>query len=99
MARRQLAAQAFAHLHADKPGGTTGQRDRPHNRGFQRGRNKASKPQIVKICGGCGGRRNSQPHRRICWRDPQCPRMYTKSPTQESAPEGPNLLVDSGGSD
>ena len=43
--------------------------------------------------------RNSQPHRRVCWRDLQGPRMYTSLPTRESAPEGPNLLVGSGGTD
>ena len=31
--------------------------------------NKASKPLIENICGGCGGGRNSQPHRRVHWRD------------------------------
>ena len=44
----------------------------------------ASKPLAVKTSGGCGGR-NSQPHRRVHWRDPQGPRMYTKPPTEESA--------------
>ena len=47
--------------------------------------NKASKPLAVKTCGGCRGGRNSQPHKRVCWRDPQGPRMYTKPPIQESA--------------
>ena len=44
---------------------------------------------------GCGSRRNSHPHRRVPWRDPQSPRMYTKPPTWESAPERPSLLVGS----
>ena len=35
--RQWLADQAVPHLHADKPGGTTGERDRPHNPGFQHG--------------------------------------------------------------
>ena len=61
--------------------------------------NKASKPLIENICGGCGGGRNSQPHRRVCWKDPQGPRTYTNSSNQESAPEGPSLLVGSIGSD
>ena len=47
-ARRQLADQArwrlaewvVPHLHADKPVGTTGERDRPHNPGFQCGKRK-----------------------------------------------------------
>ena len=60
---------------------------------------KASKPMTVKTCVDCGSRRNSQPHRRVRWRDPQGPRMYTNAPTRESAPEEPNLLVGSGGSD
>ena len=60
--------------------------------------NKASKPLTEKTCLGCGGRRNSQPHRRVCWRDPQGPRMYAKPPTWDSAPEWPHLLVSSGGS-
>ena len=60
---------------------------------------KASKPLTIKTCGGCGSRRNSQSHRRVCWRDPQGPRMYTNPPTWESAPEGPNLLVGSRESD
>ena len=31
--------------------------------------------------------------------DPQGPRAYTSPPTQEAAPEGPNLIVGSRGSD
>ena len=61
--------------------------------------NKASKPLTEKTCGDCSNRRNSQPHRRVHWRDPQGPRMYTNPHTWESAPEGPNLLVGSGRSD
>ena len=44
--------------------------------------NKASKPQAVKTCGGCGSGRNSQPHRRAHWRDPQDPGRYTSPHTQ-----------------
>ena len=45
-------------------------------------------------CGDWSSRRNwQQSHRKVCWRDPQGPRMYTNPPIQESAPEGPNLLV------
>ena len=61
--------------------------------------NKASKPLAIKTCSGCGSWRNSQPHRRVHWRDPQGPRMYTNPLTRESAPEGPNSLVGCGGSD
>ena len=52
-----------------------------------------------KLRGVCGTGRNSQPQRQVHWRDPQGPRMYTNPPTWESAPEGPNLLVGSGGSE
>ena len=38
----------------------------------------------VKSCGGCEVGRNFQSHRRVCWRDPEGPRTYTNSPTQES---------------
>ena len=61
--------------------------------------NKASKPLLKKTCGSSGSRKNSQPHRKVHWRDPQGSRTYTKPPTCESAPEGPNLIVGSGGSD
>ena len=52
-----------------------------------------------KNCGGYSSGRNFQPHRRVHWRDPKGLRKYTKPPTQESAPEGLNLFVGSGGSD
>ena len=61
--------------------------------------NKASKPLTIKTCGGCGDGRNSQPHRRVHWIDPQGPRPYTNPPTWESAPEEHNLLEGSRGSD
>ena len=48
---------------------------------------KASKPLIVKTCGSCSNRRNSQSHRKVCRRGPQDPRMYTSPPIWESAPE------------
>ena len=60
---------------------------------------KASRPMAVKTCGNCGSRRNPQPHRRVPWRDPQGPRTYTNPPTREAAPERPNVIVGSGGSD
>ena len=59
---------------------------------------KASKPLTVKICWSYRRRRNSQPPRRVHWRDPWGPKMYMKPTTWESAPEGPNLLVGSRGS-
>ena len=61
--------------------------------------NKPSKPLTLKTFGGWGSRRNSQDHKRVCWRDPHSPQKYTKPPTQESAPQEPNLLVGSRGSD
>ena len=61
--------------------------------------NKASRPVAEKTCGGCSSGRNSQTHRRVHWRDPQGPRMYTSPATQESVPEESNLPVGSGGSD
>ena len=67
-------------------------------RGLEWG-NKASKPLTIKTCGDCGSGRNSQPHKRVHWRNSQGPRMHTKPPPLESAPEGPNLLVGSRGSD
>ena len=67
-------------------------------KGYSAG-NEDSKPLTEKICEDCSGGINSQPHRRVRWRDPQGPRMYTNPSTQESAPEKPNLLVGSGGSD
>ena len=39
-ARQWLVEQAVPHLHADKLGGTTGERDRPRNAGFQPGKSK-----------------------------------------------------------
>ena len=60
---------------------------------------KASKALAAKTCGGCSGRRNSQPHRRVHSRDPQGPRAYTKPPTWESTLEEPDLLVGSRGTD
>ena len=57
---------------------------------------KDSKPQfVVKICEDCGHGRNSQPHSRVHWRDPQGPKMYTNPPTYKSAPKGHKLLVES----
>ena len=36
-ARQWLVGWTVPHLHEDKPGGTNGERDRPHNPGFQHG--------------------------------------------------------------
>ena len=97
-ARGQLVDWVVPHSRADKLGGTTGEQDRPHNRGFE-WETKASKFLAVTTCGGCSSRKNYQPHRRIQWRDQQSPRMDTNPPTRISAPKRPNLLVGNGGSD
>ena len=76
-----------------------GKRDRLWDPGFQHRETKDSKPLAVKICGGCGGERNSQPHRRVHWRNPWAPRMYTNPRTWEPPQKGPNLFVGSGKSD
>ena len=61
---------------------------------------KAMKSEIKEnVQGTNSDGRNSQPHRRVHWRDPQGLRTYTNLPTRESAPKGPNLLVSSGGSE
>ena len=89
---------AVPHLRADKLGGTTMGQDIMQPR-VPVQEKIARKPLAVKTCGGGRGGRNTQPLRRIRWRDPQGPRMDTNPLTWESAPEGPNLLVGSGGSD
>ena len=60
--------------------------------------NKASKPLTEKPVG-VAAAGETLSHRRVHWRDPQGARTYTKLPTQESAPQGPNLLMGSRGSD
>ena len=81
-----------------------GGRDSRQGRGWRTGRNNwgmrqrvqprdpawGNKPLTEKTCGGCSSGRNSQPHKRDHWGDPQGPRIYTNLPTQKSAPEGPN---------
>ena len=46
----------------------------------------------VKTYGGCSGGRNSQSHRRVHWRDPQGPRMYTNLSTRNEHQKGPISL-------
>ena len=94
----RLAGWEVPHLHVDKPGGTTGEPDRPGNPGFQC-REIKPQPLTENTCGGLQLWEKLPLHREGRWRDPQGPRMYTKPPTGELAPEGPNLLVDSRGSD
>ena len=98
MIRQWLEDWVIQHLSADKPGGTTGEQDRPCDPGFQCGEIKPQKKLTlaVKTYGGWGSGRNSQLHRRVPWRDPQGPGTYIKQPTRESAPEGPNLLCCTG---
>ena len=69
------------------------------NPGFQCGEIQPQNLWLKKTWGGWGGRRNSLPHRKVHWRDPQGPITYTNPRTWKSAPKGPNLLVGSGGSD
>ena len=94
--RWQLDDQAVPHLCVDKLGGTTEEQDRLQNPGFQRWKLKTS---VCRICGGYGSRRNSQSHRRVCWRDPQGPRMYTSPPPGNQHLKGHNPLLGSKGSD
>ena len=98
-ARQWLTDWAVSHSCAGKPGGTTREWDRLCNPGFQFGEIKPQNLWLKKTCGGWGSRRNSKSHRRVYWRDPHDPRMYTYPPTQELAPEEPNLLVGSWRSD
>ena len=94
MARLWPADQGIPHLHVEQL--EVRQTMRPKVPVWE---TKASKSLAVNTCEGCGGGRNSQPHRRVHWRDQQGPRMYTNPPTLESAPEGLNLLVGNRGSD
>ena len=93
-----LADPVAPHSRIDKPGGMAGEWSRPYNPGLQC-REIKPQPLIENSCGGWGStRRNSQSHRRVRWRDPQGPRACTSPPTWDSAPEGPNLIVGSRGS-
>ena len=93
VARQLLVERMVQHLHVNRQGGATGEQDGPLNPWFQHGEIKPQNLWMKKTCGGFGGRRNSQPQRRVHWRGPQGPRTYTKPPTQESILKGPNLLV------
>ena len=97
-ARWRLVEWAVPHLCADKLGGTTGEWEPMQLRVPAQG-NKASKTLKKSLWGLRNQEKLPQPHRKVHWTDPQGPRTYTNPPTQESAPEGPNLLVGSGGSD
>ena len=91
--------QRVPHLRADKRGGATGEQDRPCNPGLHCGE---IKPQISDWKHLWVLRRQWErlpASQTVHWRDPQGPRMYTSPPTRKSAPEGPSLLVGSGGSD
>ena len=91
-AMQQLAEWAVPYLHADKPGGTTGDWDRLNNPGFQCRELKPQnlwmkKPVMVEVVGetpSLTGEFFGETHG---------PRTYTNPPTQRSVPEGPNLLV------
>ena len=61
---------------------------------------KASRPLAVKICGvAVAGKTPILTQKESPLEGPRGPGMYTNPPTQESAPEGPNLLVGIRGSD
>ena len=71
--------------------------DRPQNPGFS---TKDSKPlDMEKICGDFGGGTDTQPHRRVHWRDPQGPKTCTNPPTCKSATKGHKPLAGIEGSD
>ena len=97
--RQGLVDRAIPHSLADKPGGTNGERGRPQNPGFQHGEIKDSKPLAVKTCEGCGGRRNSQFHSRVLWRNPRVLECTQTHPPGNQHLKGHNLLVESEGSD
>ena len=54
--------------------------------------NKASKPLTKKTCGGCSGRRNSQPHRRVHWRDHRVLECTQAHPPWNKHQKGPICL-------
>ena len=64
-AKQWLVDWGFPHLHVGELGGTTWEHDRPQPRVPVWG-TKALMPLAIKSCRVCGGRRNSQPHRRVC---------------------------------
>ena len=72
-------ALAVPHLHADKLGGTMWSKT-DHITQVPAQKKKASKPLAIKTCEGFHSRRNSQPHRRVPWRDPQHPRCTQTYP-------------------
>ena len=98
-ARWRLVDEVVPHLPADKPGGTTRGRDRPHNPGFQCGEIKTKSLWLKTLVGVEAAAGETPSLTGEFTGDPQGPRTYTSSHTQESAPEGPNLLVGSRGSD
>ena len=95
---QMLADPEAPHSHIDKLGQTVGSKADHVTQGSSAGK-QSLKPLIENTCGGWGSsRRNSQPHRRGRWRDPQGPRACKSPPTWESAPEGPSLIEGNGGS-
>ena len=102
----RLADPTAPHSHIDKPDERRGAKQTSQPKAPAWG-NKASN--LIENTRGVeelrgsrntrGSRRNSKPHRRVCWRDPQGPRACTSLPTWESAPEGSNLIVGSERSD
>ena len=52
---------------------------------------EASKPLAVETCGGCDSGRNSQPHRRVHWKDPHLEHTQTH-PSRNQHQKGPVCL-------
>ena len=85
---------AAPHSRTDKPGRMAGREADRATQGSSAGK-WSLKPLTENARWGWGSRRDSQPHRRGHWRDPQGPRACTSPPTREPAPEGPSLIVGS----
>ena len=98
-AKQWLADLAVTHLHVDKPGGRTGEWDRLCNPGFQCREIKPQNLWLKKPIGVVAAGETPSLTGEFTGKTHRGPRMYTNPPTQESAPERPNLLVGSGGSD
>ena len=84
------------HICAEINRTNSGDRSRPHNPGLRRGE---IKPQTSdwKRPWGLGRQQEKLPaSQERSWKDPQGPRVCTRPPTLEPAPEGPSLIVGRG---
>ena len=97
-ARWGLAKWVVPHLNVYKPGRTLVSETDCATQDSST-RKQSLKTLAIKTYEGCCDGRNSKAHSRVSWRDSQSPRMYTNPLTEESAPQGPNLLVGSGRND